>query len=220
MKLYIDNLEIRVKKSPIVRNKVEFKSIETKWDNRFLDNEYSLLITSEREIDVIFIIKRLIDLKAKKDKQITFSVEDLVLFKSMMNSEFKSVPAAGGFVEKHGELLVIKRHGLWDIPKGKIEKGEKRKVAAVREVEEECGVTVTLGDKIGKTLHFYKYKGNHAFKYTYWYKMKIVSEKNMKPQVDEGIEEVRWMRHDKVVKMDTYSSITGILEKYYAKNGM
>ena len=51
--------------------------------------------------------------------------------------------------------MLIKRLGLWDFPKGKIEKGEKKKVAAVREVEEECGVKTALGDLITETLHVY-----------------------------------------------------------------
>jgi ADP-ribose pyrophosphatase YjhB (NUDIX family) len=217
MKLYIHNLEIRVKQEPIVRNKMNFKSVEKQWDKSLLKTEYSVLITEATEFDVVNVIKEIIDLKTMVFKRITFVVKSLELFKNFMETEFKAVPAAGGLVEKHGELLVIKRHGLWDIPKGKIEKDEKKKVAAVREVEEECGVTVTLGEKIGKTLHFYKMKGKYAFKYTHWYKMKIISEKNMKPQKNEGIEEVRWMTHEEVVNMETYSSITGILETYYER---
>tara|TARA_B100000809_G_C14950863_1_gene463818 strand:- start:120 stop:782 length:663 start_codon:yes stop_codon:yes gene_type:complete len=220
MKLYIDNLEIRVKQAPVVRNKVQFKSIEEKWNSDFLHTEYSVLITDEDEFAINDVIKSLIELKSKVFKRITFVVNDLKLFKEFMKDEFKSVPAAGGLVEKYGELLVIKRHGLWDIPKGKIEKDEKLKVGAVREVEEECGVTVDVGEKIGKTLHFFKKKGRYCYKYTHWFKMKIVSEKNMKPQRNEGIEEVRWMSHEEVVLMDTYSSITGILEKYYDEIGL
>lgn len=218
MKLYIHNLEIRVKQAPVVRNKVAFKSVEKKWNNELLNSEYSVLVTGELESNVIELLKSFIDLKTQVFKRITFVVKSLSAFEQLMETEFKAVPAAGGLVEKHDELLVIKRHGLWDIPKGKIEKGEKKKDAAVREVEEECGVKVRLGTKIGKTLHLYKMKGKYAFKYTHWYRMKIVSEKGMKPQKNEGIEEVRWMNHDQVSKMETYSSITGILEKYYGES--
>ena len=215
MKLFINNLEIHVKKLPIVRNKVHYKSTESKWSKSLLKSEYSVLITDENEFDISNSIKELIDLKTKVFKRITFAVKSLDLFKDFMKTEFLSVPAAGGLVEKKGELLIIKRKGLWDIPKGKIEKGEKKKVAAIREVEEECGVTLSLGDKIGKTLHFYKMKGKYAYKYTHWYKMKIISDRNMKPQTKEGIEEVRWMNHQEVARMKTYASITGILEEYY-----
>jgi hypothetical protein len=218
MKLYIHNLEIRVKQSPVVRNRVEFKIMEAKWKSSYLLSDAPLLVTKENEVEIINILKKLIDSKSCIYKKITFIVGDLKVFKGLMGDQFKNVPAAGGLVEKHGDLLIIKRHGLWDIPKGKIKKGEEKKVAAVREVEEECGVTVKLGDKIGKTLHLYKMKGKYAFKYTHWYKMKIISEKDMKPQKNEGIEEVCWMSHEQVSQMETYASITGILEKYYTEN--
>ena len=55
-------------------------------------------------------------------------------------SDHKLIEAAGGVVKNPAdELLFILRLGKWDLPKGKIEKGEKIKEAALREVEEECG---------------------------------------------------------------------------------
>ena len=103
MKLYVHNLEIRLKQAPVVRNKVAFKSIVKKWRNELLENEYSVLITDEKEFDVAQILKYLIDLKSPVFKRITFVVSNLQLFKSFMKAEFKDVPAAGGLVEKHDE---------------------------------------------------------------------------------------------------------------------
>ena len=54
------------------------------------------------------------------------------------------IEAAGGLVKnENGDYLFIYRNDKWDLPKGKIEKDEKTKVAAVREVEEECGIAVS-----------------------------------------------------------------------------
>jgi len=54
---------------------------------------------------------------------------------------FKFLEAAGGIVENAAEeILFIKRLGVWDFPKGKIEKGETAEKAAIREVEEETAV--------------------------------------------------------------------------------
>ena len=45
------------------------------------------------------------------------------------------IQAAGGLVfNKENQLLTIKRNGLWDLPKGKIEKHEDQRAAALREV--------------------------------------------------------------------------------------
>src|SRR3569833_145078 len=53
------------------------------------------------------------------------------------------IEAAGGVVENDkGDLLFIYRNIKWDLPKGKLEIGEMKKVGAVREVEEECGIKV------------------------------------------------------------------------------
>ena len=60
-------------------------------------------------------------------------------FESLFGS-FKKIRAAGGIVKRKNKFLVIKRNGKWDIPKGKIDKGEGKKAAAIREIEEECGI--------------------------------------------------------------------------------
>ena len=53
-------------------------------------------------------------------------------------SEFKEVNAAGGLVSnRRGDFLLIKRDGLWDLPKGHQEAGEDIRVTAIREVQEE-----------------------------------------------------------------------------------
>ena len=55
-------------------------------------------------------------------------------FKSL----FKYIKAAGGVIYNDvGEILFIERLERWDLPKGKVDKGESNKEAAIREVEEE-----------------------------------------------------------------------------------
>jgi 8-oxo-dGTP pyrophosphatase MutT (NUDIX family) len=47
---------------------------------------------------------------------------------------FKVIEAGGGLVlNSKGEFLVIYRNGIWDLPKGKLEKGEDFQTAALRE---------------------------------------------------------------------------------------
>lgn len=216
MKIYANNIEFRIKERPIVKNKVRFQTIVSLWDDSLLSDSSSVLVTEESPENIVELIKKIIDEEIQDLKEITFSVRRIDDFKSVYKNSFKTIKAAGGIVENKDEVLAIKRHGLWDIPKGKIEKGEDVEEAAVREVEEECGVTVSLVDKICKTRHVYKYKGKYATKLTYWYRMKLGSDKNMKPQKEEGITEVKWMSKSEVLNVETYSSITGLLEKYYS----
>src|SRR5688572_26554380 len=57
-----------------------------------------------------------------------------------LKKDFHYIEAAGGYIQKGDEYLFIHRHGRWDLPKGKLEKGEALQDAAIRECEEECGV--------------------------------------------------------------------------------
>ena len=127
------------------------------------------------------------------------------------------IEAAGGLVKNEkGDYLFIYRNDKWDLPKGKIEKEEKTKVAAVREVEEECGITVSkLGEKICKTYHAYISRGEVVLKKTHWFDMKYKGVEKLKPQLEEGITDVRWFRkgHIDAIVQNTFPSILDVLVK-------
>ena len=78
------------------------------------------------------------------------------VFQNLKN-KIKLIKAAGGLVKNgDGDYLFIYRLGKWDLPKGKVEENEKMWEAAVREVEEECGIKINyLGKKITTSYHTY-----------------------------------------------------------------
>jgi 8-oxo-dGTP pyrophosphatase MutT (NUDIX family) len=127
------------------------------------------------------------------------------------------IRAAGGLVEnEYDEYLFIYRNDKWDLPKGKIEKQEGTREAAVREVEEECGIKVSrLEDKICKTYHSYIYKGDVVLKKTYWFNMRCRGQNNLKPQKEEGITDVRWFKKEDIspIVENTFPSIMDVLVK-------
>lgn len=132
----------------------------------------------------------------------------------------KSVPlirAAGGLVKnEHGAYLFIFRNNKWDLPKGKIEKQEGTKEAAVREVEEECGIKVSkLEQCICKTYHSYVFKGRIVLKKTYWFNMRCRDQFDLKPQTEEGITDVRWFKKGEIdpIVENTFPSIMDVLTK-------
>jgi 8-oxo-dGTP pyrophosphatase MutT (NUDIX family) len=130
-------------------------------------------------------------------------------------SIFNVVEAAGGIVKNPaGEYLFIFRNGKWDLPKGKIEKGETIEDAAVREVEEECGIKgLTISKPVETTYHTYVRDDREVFKPTYWFEMTSSDTSALVPQEDEGITEVRWIsvKDLDMVKNNTYPSIQDIL---------
>lgn len=108
--------------------------------------------------------------------------------------QFKFVRAAGGIVvAPHGEVVMIRRSGHWDLPKGHIEPGESAEECAVREIEEETGVK---GAKITaflcNTLHAYNVYGAWELKNTAWYWLTAEGLVPLTPQRSEGIMSAEW----------------------------
>lgn len=125
--------------------------------------------------------------------------------------EFREVNAAGGLVEnRRGDYLLIKRDGLWDLPKGHQEAGEDIKVTALREVQEETGVDdLSLGDLICVTEHCYKRNGIWHLKHTWWYRMYYLKPLDLTPQTEEDITKAAWVAKSSLPPFlkNTYPSI-------------
>ncbi len=115
-------------------------------------------------------------------------------------SYFDVLEAAGGLVKhKNNTYLMIKRFGVWDFPKGKIEKGERSYEAALREVEEETGVRhLVIDQELPTTYHMYRYGRQWIVKITYWFLMKSDYQGVLVPQKEEDILEAIWVAHDKL----------------------
>lgn len=108
------------------------------------------------------------------------------------------IKAAGGLVKNaDSAYLFIERLGKWDLPKGKVETGERMDETAVREVEEECGVNVeSLGEKIRSTYHVYFLRGEFILKKTNWYHMSVQGVPALVPQIEEDIQQAVWIKPD------------------------
>jgi 8-oxo-dGTP pyrophosphatase MutT (NUDIX family) len=154
---------------------------------------------------------------AHKNDYFYLLCDDAKAYMKAITRSLTLIEAAGGIVKnRDGKYLFIYRNDKWDLPKGKIEKGEKTKVAAVREVEEECGITVSsLGDKICKTYHAYISREEVVLKKTHWYKMKYKGNEKLKPQKEEGITDVRWFKKKDMdaITANTFPSILDVLAK-------
>lgn len=104
---------------------------------------------------------------------------------------FRQAPAAGGVVIIDNQFVAIERNGIPDLPKGHIEKGESPEVAALREVEEETGITdLEIIKELPATWHCYLLDNQWTIKKTSWYLMKTDSGMKNIPQTEEGISKV------------------------------
>ena len=122
-----------------------------------------------------------------------------------------TIKAGGGIVyNQEGKVLLIKRNGKWDLPKGKKEKGENIATCALREVEEETGVKKLLIQRFRMiTYHIFKRDGQYFLKETYWYDMTTTFKKKLVPQTEEDIEKACWKDEAEVRELvkDSYKNI-------------
>lgn len=166
-----------------------------------------------KDVTIDFVISEL----NKKD------VEKIYLYhpkEEKLIKKFKKkmpvIKAGGGIVTNpQGEILIMKRRGKWDFPKGKKEKGENIAVCALREVEEETGVKKLMLIRFRTiTYHIFKQDGEYLLKETYWYDMHTNYKGKLKAQVEEDIEKVCWKTESEVKELikKSYKNIQKIFE--------
>ena len=130
-------------------------------------------------------------------------------------SSFEKIEAAGGLVKKNNDqILFIFRYGKWDLPKGKMEKGESISETAIREVTEETGVSgLEIIKELSPTYHTYKLNGKRILKITSWFEMSFKDDTHILPQKIEDITVVKWLNIKDIpwAMRNSYSSIIELL---------
>lgn len=136
-----------------------------------------------------------------------------------LKKKLKVITAAGGMVfNTNKEILFIYRKGRWDLPKGKVDKGESLEEGAVREVEEETGVKgLKVNRYIDTTYHILKRNGKYKLKETYWYKMATDYDGKLVPQTNEDIKKAKWKNFEKSQKalVKSYENIKLLFPQEY-----
>lgn len=151
-------------------------------------------------------------------------VDKIVLYhpkeKKLLNKfvkKIKLVRAAGGIVtNEKKQILFIKRKGKWDLPKGKLDKGETLSQCALREVKEETGIKdLILLNFRAITYHIFHRDGKYQLKETHWFNMYSTTKAKFIPQIEEDIEKVKWKKPEKIAKIlqNSYGNIRELFEK-------
>lgn len=162
-------------------------------------------------------LKLLLDeFKTGTQKEFFICTENLNELFINFKSIFVYEEAAGGLVvnEQH-QVLVIKNRELWQLPKGHVEKGETYVDAAIREVQEECGISnPTIIKELPSTFHTFLNKSKWYLKRTYWFKMLYKGTERLVPQLEEGITNAVWIDKKNlwIVYDATYENLIEILE--------
>jgi 8-oxo-dGTP diphosphatase len=158
----------------------------------------------------------------QKGNQIT---SDLVWMDSMkndpsQNSDSQSIDrliqAAGGLVWRQGadgkELAIIhrRRYQDWSLPKGKLKTGESWRQAALREVREETGCEVLLGDFAGQIDYIV---GGTPKRVLFWH-MQTVAECQFHP--NEEVDAIEWLSPSRALERLNYAGERALLSRWLA----
>jgi ADP-ribose pyrophosphatase YjhB (NUDIX family) len=176
------------------------------------DNQNIKFIDSLTKTQILDIFESFI---ASEIDLLTFESDSIDKGFDKLKKAFKLIYAAGGLIENNNKYLFIFRLKKWDLPKGKLDMGESPEEAAIRECEEECGITkLTILNELPSTYHIYKYKGSFALKKIFWYTMSTKYNGILVPQIEEKIEKVEWFDKTQILDIvipNTYPAILDVI---------
>ncbi len=123
--------------------------------------------------------------------------------------------SAGGLIVFENTILLLKKfNGDWVLPKGRVEKGETIKQAALREVLEESGVKAEILKYIG--MANYKYRNSRqnetVYKTVHWYLMQT-NCMDCTPQKKEGFIDAVFVHMNKAKDLVRYEDEKNIVKK-------
>ena len=183
-------------------------------------NENPIILTEKNNFSTEYVKESFnnVNLLLIVEKLFNNKINGICLISSNLNSDWsrftsllKVEKAAGGKVlNTNNETLFIYRFNKWDLPKGKLELNETIEECAIREVEEECGISeLKIKEKLPTTYHIFKREEEFILKITYWFLMKSSYTGKLKPQIEEGIEKAEFKNliDTKMALKNTYQNI-------------
>ena len=137
----------------------------------------------------------------------------------MKPAVLKHLHSAGGVIYRKTDntfkiaLIAIKDSTVWTLPKGIIDKDEKPEQTAVREIEEETGLTGRITDKLGEKSYWFSLKGeNVKCRKTVTYFLLEYIEGAITKQCTE-VDDAIWIDIDEALKQLSYKNDREIVEK-------
>lgn len=128
----------------------------------------------------------------------------------------EEISAGGIIIFGNSMLLLRKYNGDWVLPKGRVNKEESLKDAAMREVYEESGAKVNVLKYLGKISYEFirtgTNKNRHIKKIVHWYLMEA-RNMNCKAQKNEGFKDAQYVPFDRAAKIIRYDDERRIVVK-------
>lgn len=128
--------------------------------------------------------------------------------------------SAGGVVcdQRDGEVMVAVcgrlKTGLWALPKGTPDNGETIEETALREVQEETGLSVEIATPLGHIEYWFTRDGERIHKRVYFYLMRPCG--GSFDDHDSEFDVVRWVSAMEALDTLTYPSEREVLQRAMA----
>jgi 8-oxo-dGTP pyrophosphatase MutT (NUDIX family) len=124
----------------------------------------------------------------------------------------------GGVAVRGSEVLVITPAGrsrITALPKGAPRDGETDRETAGREVREETGVTVEVGEPLGDVSYVYRRDGRRIHKVVHYYLCTFVSGSTS--DHDDEVDEARWIPLQEALSALTYPGERRLIARAMSK---
>ena len=123
----------------------------------------------------------------------------------MNRDELPQMRAAGGLVLSGGHALLIRKHHLWDLPKGKLHGDEKPESCAVREISEETGLSaklLSIRAPLCRSSYISYYSYGAVNKTVDWFLLEYDGQITdpLTPELSEDIDLCRWVAADDLLQ--------------------
>jgi len=114
-----------------------------------------------------------------------------------------------------------KQPGVWALPKGNIDSGEKADATAVREVAEETGVDARLVEKLGDVRYVYTWDGERRFKVVSFFLLRYSGGRlgDLPAATAHEVDEARWLPLDEAPRLLAYPGEREMAEKAISRLG-
>ena len=123
----------------------------------------------------------------------------------MNNDTLPLMRAAGGLVLTGGHALLIRKHHLWDLPKGKLHGDERPESCALREISEETGLSqdlLSIRAPLCRSAYISYYSYGPVNKVVDWYLLDYAGDIGdpLEPELSEDIDMCRWVACENLLR--------------------
>ena len=111
--------------------------------------------------------------------------------------------------------------GLWALPKGNIDRGEKPEATALREVAEETGARGRSLGKLGDVKYVYTWDGERIFKVVSFFLVRYTGGRlgDIPEEFRHEVAEARWLPLDEAPRLLAYGGERDMAKKAIARLG-